>query len=129
MGWEYELTTELVERILRPMGIDFWKIDGRALQLIREDETGQLFVKFVNDLLNAQAFYSRLPPSTTQLNLQQNLHDGGIDALVTATVVDEAAWMESPTVWQYKRSRPSDTGLKKEINKPTVRKHIEDGFA
>jgi len=112
------------------MLFDFWRVDADALQAVRADGTGHQFTRFMNSLLSAEASYSGLPISEVYLNLQTNLHDGGADSAVSRAVpTDSTGWMQSATVWQYKRSRLSDVQLQKEINKPSVREYIEKGHA
>ncbi len=112
------------------MAFDFWRVDGDAFQAVRADGTGQQFTRLMNALLTSEAAHSGLSLSELHLNLQINLHDGGADATVSRAVpADTTGWMQSPTVWQYKLSPLSKTGLKKEINKPSVREYIEKGFA
>jgi len=112
------------------MPFDFWHVDATALQAVRADGTGQQFTRFVNSLLTTEASYSGLSLSELHLNLQMNLHDGGADSDVSRPAPgDSTGWMQSPTVWQYKRSRLSDSELQNEINKLSVREYIEKGFA
>src|ERR1700728_4724713 len=112
------------------MSFDFWRVDADALQVLRADETGRQFTRFMNSLLSAEASYSGVPISDVNLNLQTNLHDGGADSAVSlALTKDSTGWMQTPTVWQYKRSRISETKLKTEINKESVRSYIQRGYA
>lgn len=112
------------------MSFDFWRVDADALQLVRADGTGRGFTRFVNNLLETEAQYSRLPMSEVHLNLQINLHDGGADAAVSGVVTeDSSGWMRCPTVWQFKRSRLTDVKLRSEIRKKSVKAYIKQGYA
>jgi hypothetical protein len=112
------------------MPFDFWHVNAEALYRVRADGTGRRFTEFLNSLLETAAFYSGLPISAVHLNLQINLHDGGADAAVDSAVPeDSTGWMQCPTVWQYKRSRLSDTELLAEIGKESVRDFISRGYS
>jgi hypothetical protein len=115
---------------LQKMSFDFWRVDATALQAVKADGTGQQFTRFLNSLISSEAFFSNLAPSEVHLNLQINLHDGGADAAVSLALPhDQSGWMQSPTVWQYKRSRLSEKELVEEINKPSVLEYIQKGHS
>jgi hypothetical protein len=124
------LTGALSKADITGMAFEFWHVDSDALQTVRADVTGGQFTRFMNSLIDAEAFYSGIPSSEVHLNLQINLHDGGVDAEVSlAALQDESGWMGSATVWQFKRSRLTDSELVNEINKPSVRAYVEKGHA
>ncbi|OWK38337.1 hypothetical protein FRUB_07457 [Fimbriiglobus ruber] len=123
-------------RAMKPV----WLLDGDDVIRFQSDSAG--FVRFVNNLLAAQARAVSLQDRHLHLNQKDTEADGGVDAVIDCAVPgDPTGRLGVPTCWQFKASPTTnikarvpkgeeggqEVALRQEVNKPYVRRLIEGG--
>ena len=115
-----------------------WKL--RPHELLQFKGRGEPFADFVDQLIRAEAAKGGLPQSEVATQVRVTIKDGGVDTQVSRAIPrDSTGWFGVPTCWQFKSSEADkikDTkgtkkknNLREEINKPHVKKLIEQGYA
>ncbi len=116
-----------------------WKL--RPDELLRfKGGGGEPFAHFVDRLIRGEAAKGGLSQSEVATQLRVNIKDGGVDTRVSQAIPrDPTGWFGVPTCWQFKsvgvdemndkKYKKKKNSLQAEINKPYVKKLIEQGYA
>jgi hypothetical protein len=116
------------------------RIDGKEL-LILKGAGGELFARFVDRLIRAEASAGGLAQSEIDTQVRVNIGDGGVDTRVRSSIPeDRSGYLSDPTCWQYKAETYNELMAKgtvaeplrfliREVNKPEVRRLVEQGCA
>src|SRR5687768_6367000 len=75
------------------------------IEALTEDE----FVTLLNRLIEDRAIVAGVRIENVRTTLRTNDPDGGIDAAVDTATVDDQFLGQGYSVWQFKKSFPSDT--------------------
>ena len=99
-----------------------------------ESLTTEHQVKLLNRLVENQILHRSLPIDGARTTLRLNDADGGIDAIVNTGTVDDEFLGYGYSVWQFKKSYPSDStkskpksDLELELEKPGVQEAFRAG--